>query len=103
MVVLSNNDGCVVARSAEVKALGIPMGVPWFKIQDEARRHGIVALQLELRALCGHEQPGASSILAAFSPNIEVYSIDECFLELSGFEPAKAMTAYGRDHAPADG
>jgi DNA polymerase V len=43
VVVLSNNDGCVVARSAEVKALGIPMGVPWFKIRDEAKRHGIVA------------------------------------------------------------
>ena len=43
VVVLSNNDGCVVARSAEVKALGIPMGVPWFQIQAEARRYGIVA------------------------------------------------------------
>lgn len=43
VVVLSNNDGCVVARSAEAKALGIAMGVPWFKIQDEARRHRIVA------------------------------------------------------------
>ncbi|TEX50028.1 MAG: hypothetical protein CFR70_00390 [Rhodocyclaceae bacterium] len=40
VVVLSNNDGCVVARSAEVKALGIPMGVPWFKIQAEAKRYG---------------------------------------------------------------
>ena len=43
VVVLSNNDGCVVARSAEVKALGIPMGVPWFKIESLARQHGIIA------------------------------------------------------------
>ena len=43
VVVLSNNDGCVVARSAEVKALGIPMGVPWFKIREEAKRYGIIA------------------------------------------------------------
>ena len=43
MVVLSNNDGCAVARSAEVKALGVKMGAPWFKMQDLARRHGIMA------------------------------------------------------------
>ena len=41
VVVLSNNDGCVVARSAEVKALGVPMGKPWFKLKDQARKHGI--------------------------------------------------------------
>ena len=44
VVVLSNNDGCVVARSAEVKALGVPMGAPWFKMQALARQHGIIAL-----------------------------------------------------------
>ena len=49
VVVLSNNDGCVVARSAEVKALGIPMGVPWFKIQQEAKRHA-KALEDEAKA-----------------------------------------------------
>jgi len=43
MVVLSNNDGCVVARSAEVKALGVKMGEPWFKLKAMARKHGIVA------------------------------------------------------------
>jgi len=44
VVVLSNNDGCVVARSNEVKALGVKMGVPWFQIRDLAKQHGIVAL-----------------------------------------------------------
>lgn len=84
VVVLSNNDGCVVARSAEVKALGIPMGVPWFKIQAEAKRHGIVAFSsnYELYADLSNR---CVEVLSGFTPNIEVYSIDESFLELSGF------------------
>ena len=84
VVVLSNNDGCVVARSAEVKALGIPMGVPWFKIKDDARRHGIVAMSSNY-ALYADMSNRVVEVLSAFSPNIEVYSIDESFLELSGF------------------
>lgn len=85
VVVLSNNDGCVVARSAEVKALGIPMGVPWFQIQDEARRHGIVAFSSNY-ALYADMSNRVVEVLSQFSPSIETYSIDECFLELSGFE-----------------
>lgn len=85
VVVLSNNDGCVVARSAEVKALGIPMGVPWFKIQREAKRYGIVAYSSNY-ALYADMSNRVVEILSGFSPNIEVYSIDESFLDLSGFE-----------------
>jgi DNA polymerase V len=85
VVVLSNNDGCVVARSAEVKALGIPMGVPWFKIQSEAKRHGIVAFSSNY-ALYADMSNRVVEILSSFSPHIEVYSIDESFLDLSGFE-----------------
>lgn len=85
VVVLSNNDGCVVARSAEVKALGIPMGVPWFKIQQEAKRHGIVAFSSNY-ALYADLSNRCVEVLSGFTPNIEVYSIDESFLELSGFE-----------------
>lgn len=84
VVVLSNNDGCVVARSAEVKALGIPMGVPWFKLRDEAKRHGIVAFSSNY-ALYAELSNRVVEVLSQFSPNIEVYSIDESFLELSGF------------------
>ena len=84
VVVLSNNDGCVVARSAEVKALGIPMGVPWFQIQQDARRYGIVAFSSNY-ALYADMSNRVVEILSSFSCNIEVYSIDECFLELSGF------------------
>jgi DNA polymerase V len=74
-----------VARSAEVKALGIPMGVPWFKIQQEAKRHGIVAFSSNY-ALYADMSNRVVAILSSFSSNIEVYSIDESFLDLSGFE-----------------
>lgn len=95
VVVLSNNDGCVVARSAEVKALGIPMGIPWFRLRDEAKRHGIVAFSSNY-ALYADLSNRCVEVLSSFSPNIEVYSIDESFLELSGFEghPGGLM-AYG--------
>ena len=58
VVVLSNNDGCAVARSNEVKALGVGMGAPWFKFQDLARQHKIVALSSNYVLLCGYEQSG---------------------------------------------
>lgn len=95
VVVLSNNDGCVVARSAEVKALGIPMGVPWFKIQAEAKRHGIVAYSSNY-ALYADMSNRVVEILSSFSPKIEVYSIDESFLDLSGFERV-GYAQYGSD------
>lgn len=94
VVVLSNNDGCVVARSAEVKALGIPMGVPWFKIQAEAKRHGIVAFSSNY-ALYADMSNRVVEVLSGFSPNVEVYSIDESFLDLSGFE-RQGYVAHGQ-------
>jgi len=84
VVVLSNNDGCVVARSAEVKALGIPMGVPWFKIKEQAKQHGIVAFSSNY-ALYADMSNRVVTVLSQFSPHLEVYSIDESFLELSEF------------------
>jgi DNA polymerase V len=95
VVVLSNNDGCVVARSAEVKAIGIPMGVPWFKIQQEAKRYGIVAFSSNY-ALYADMSNRVVEVLSSFSPNIEVYSIDESFLDLSGFERV-GYHAYGAE------
>lgn len=85
VVVLSNNDGCTVARSAEVKALGVPMGAPWFQMKDLARKHGIIALSsnYELYADLSNRM---MEILGRFSPDQEVYSIDECFLGMAGFE-----------------
>lgn len=84
VVVLSNNDGCVIARSKEAKDLGIPMGAPWFKIQADARHHGIVAFSSNY-ALYADMSNRVAEVLADYSPNVEVYSIDESFLDFSGF------------------
>ena len=86
VVVLSNNDGCVIARSAEAKALGIPMAAPWHTLTTLARRHGIVALSSNY-ALYGDLSARVMKILSTFSPTQEVYSIDECFLDLAGAQP----------------
>ncbi len=87
VVVLSNNDGCVIARSAEAKALGIPMAAPWHTLTALARRHGIVALSSNY-ALYGDLSARVMKVLAGFSPRQEVYSIDECFLDLAGAQPS---------------
>lgn len=81
MVVLSNNDGCAVARSNEVKALGVKMGTPWFKMKDLARKHGILAFSSNY-TLYGDMSNRVVSILRDFSPDMEVYSIDESFLRV---------------------
>ena len=94
VVVLSNNDGCAVARSNEVKALGIKMAEPWFKMEKLAKQHGIIALSSNY-ALYGDLSARVMSILSRFSPKQEIYSIDECFLDLAGFDP-KVLMAYGQ-------
>lgn len=81
LVVLSNNDGCAVARSNEVKALGVKMGTPWFKMQDLARRHGILAFSSNY-TLYGDMSNRVTTILRDFAPDIEVYSIDESFMRI---------------------
>lgn len=103
VVVLSNNDGCAVARSNEAKALGIPMGTPWFKFKDLAKQHGIVALSSNY-ALYADMSNRVMSILRQFAPDQEVYSIDECFLDLTGFcfvddkgKPRRDLIAYGQE------
>lgn len=83
LVVLSNNDGCVVSRSNEAKALGVKMGQPWFECQALAEQHGIVALSSNY-ALYADISNRVMGIVAAFSPRHEVYSIDECFVDLTG-------------------
>lgn len=95
MVVLSNNDGCVVARSAEVKTLGIPMGVPWFQLKDLARQHGILAFSSNYE-LYGDMSNRFMRVLAQFSPDQEIYSIDESFLDLSEFRH-RNLTAYAQE------
>ena len=84
VVVLSNNDGCVVARSQEVRALGVPMGAPWFKLRDLARQYGIIARSSNYTLYADMSQR-MHSVIGQFSPEQEIYSIDETFLDLSGF------------------
>lgn len=81
MVVLSNNDGCTVARSNEVKALGIKMGTPWFKVRGLAQQHGILAYSSNY-ALYGDMSNRVVAVLRGFCPEVEVYSIDESFLRV---------------------
>lgn len=81
VVVLSNNDGCVIARSNEAKAIGIGMGEPWFKVRKLAEDGGVVAVSSNY-ALYGDMSERVMSVLADHAPAVEVYSIDECFLDL---------------------
>jgi len=83
VVVLSNNDGCVVSRSQEVKDLGLKMAVPWYQMKDMARKHGIIAFSSNY-SLYADLSNRVMSLLAQFSPDQEVYSIDESFLDLTG-------------------
>lgn len=93
VVVLSNNDGCVVARSAEVKALGVPMGAPWFQLKDLAKQHGIIARSSNY-TLYGDMSQRMHSVIGQFSPDQEIYSIDESFLDLTGFN--RDLVEYGQ-------
>lgn len=94
VVVLSNNDGCAVSRSNEVKALGIKMGEPWFKMERMARQHGIIAFSSNY-TLYGDISSRVMATLATFTPRQEIYSIDESFLDLDGF-PANTLQDYGQ-------
>lgn len=84
VIVLSNNDGCVIARSNEAKALGIEMGTPFFQLKGLIKEKGVVVFSSHY-ALYGDMSERVMNNLARFSPDVEVYSIDECFLKLQGF------------------
>lgn len=87
IVVLSNNDGCVIARSNEAKALGVKMGTPYFQLTDLIPQESIRVFSSNY-ALYGDMSARIMAILARFVEQIEVYSIDEAFLDLSGYEAA---------------
>jgi DNA polymerase V len=83
VAVLSNNDGCVVARTDEVKALGIALGTPYFKCADAMKKNNVAVFSSNY-TLYGDMSQRVMEVLSRFSPEIEVYSIDEAFLSLSG-------------------
>jgi len=85
VIVLSNNDGCAIARSAEAKALGIRMGDPVHLIRDKIRAHGIRVLSSNY-ALYGDMQRRVVAAIEPFARDFEIYSIDETFVDFAGFE-----------------
>lgn len=84
IVVLSNNDGCVIARSNEAKAFGIKMGAPYHEMKDLIVNNGVKAFSSNY-TLYGDMSSRMMETISSFSPDVEVYSIDECFLGMNGF------------------
>ena len=94
VVVLSNNDGCIIARSNEAKAFGIRMGAPLFRARELIKTHGVHVYSSNY-ALYGDMSRRVIEVLLQFTPDIEIYSIDEAFLDLAGFRQMN-LTDYGR-------
>lgn len=92
VVVLSNNDGCVIARSADAKELGIPMGAPYYQVRDQLASLGI-AVRSSNYVLYADMSHRVMSVLASMVPTIEVYSIDEAFCDLTGIQ--EDLTEFG--------
>lgn len=90
IVVLSNNDGCVIARSNEAKVLGIKMGVPAYQIKDLVKQHDVAVFSSNY-VLYGDMSGRVMSMLAELAPEIEVYSIDEAFLNLEGIQDLQTL------------
>lgn len=95
VVVLSNNDGCVIARSEEAKALGIRMGTPFFQIEDLLEFNHVAVFSSNY-TLYGDMSRRVHNMLAAMAPSIQIYSIDEAFLDLSGLGTAEYTQEYGQ-------
>ena len=85
VVILSNNDGCVIARSNEAKALNIPMGAPAFKYKQQFKQQGVKVFSSNY-PLYGDMSNRVMTILEKYTPNLEIYSIDEAFLYFKGFD-----------------
>jgi len=95
VVVLSNNDGCVIARSAEAKALNVRMGEPYFKLSQQsfAQRINVFSSNYTLYADMSHR---VMTLLEEMAPHVEIYSIDEAFLNLSGMAAYCSLEDYGQ-------
>lgn len=95
VIVLSNNDGCAVARTAEAKALGIKMGAPYFKIRDLCERERVAVFSSNY-TLYGDMSARMNRIYQEAAPEVEIYSIDESFLSI-GLIPPSERVAFSRD------
>ena len=85
VVVLSNNDGCIISRSAEAKALGLKMGDPYFQVKEQLRRDSVQVFSSNY-TLYGDMSRRVMHYLGTMAPSVEIYSIDEAFLDLGGLE-----------------
>lgn len=96
VVVLSNNDGCVIARNAEAKIAGVKMGDPYFKQKDLFRRYGVVCFSSNYE-LYADMSSRVMSTLEAMSPRCEIYSIDEAFCDLTGVRNCRVLQEFGQE------
>jgi DNA polymerase V len=94
VVVLSNNDGCAISRSNEAKELGIKMGTPWFRLKEFAKQENVTALSSNYTLYLDMSHR-VMTLLSKFSPDQEVYSVDESFLDLTTFK-SKDLIKYGQ-------
>ena len=93
VVVLSNNDGCVIARSEECKALGIKMGEVFYQVKEKLEQNDVAVFSSNYN-LYGDMSRRVMSLLSRYSPKIDVYSIDEAFLDLSGMGTSEQLSDY---------
>jgi DNA polymerase V len=91
VIVLSNNDGCAIARSNEAKALGIKMGQPLFQLTDVIKSHDVQVRSANF-TLYGDMSHRIMTIIAELTPKIEIYSIDECFIDVAGIPNVEAWS-----------
>lgn len=96
VVVLSNNDGCVIARNAEAKTVGVKMGDPYFKQKDLFRRYGVVCFSSNYE-LYADMSSRVMFTLEALSPRCEIFSIDEAFCDLAGVRNCRVLEDFGRE------
>lgn len=96
IVVVSNNDGCIISRSAEAKKLNIPMGAPYFKIKDELRRQGVTVFSSNY-ALYADMSHRMMTTLEEIGPRLDIYSIDEAFMDLSGVDNCLSFSDFGHE------
>ena len=93
IVVLSNNDGCIIARSEESKALGIKMGEPFYQVKDMLEKNHVAVFSSNYN-LYGDMSRRIMSLLSTYTPKLDIYSIDEAFLDLSGMGNSDHLTTY---------
>ncbi len=96
VVVVSNNDGCIISRSAEAKALGIRMAGPYFQLKDELKRQKVQVFSSNY-ALYADMSHRVMTILEEMAPGVEIYSIDEAFLDLTGVRNCVELDVFGHD------